>query len=395
MQSLSNRLAATADPSRRLPWPDRPVRVSLAITDLDVGGAERALVALATRLDRRRWQPSVICLSGEGELVDNLRRADVPCVCLNVNPRHPLFAVARVAWALRAQQPELVQSFLFHANLAVKLAAPWAGRPWVVGGLRVAERQRKWHLTLDRLTGRLSAGSVCVSEGVRRFSLATGLPADRLTVIPNGIDPEPFDRAQRIPRESLGIPETAHLALYVGRLDVQKGLPDLLTAAEWVAERSADWHLAIVGDGPERDWLRKRLDFDGERSSAAAGRVHVLGRRTDVAGLLKSADLLVLPSLWEGMPNVILEAMAARLAVVATHVEGTEDLVVPGQTGRLVPPGDPSALGAALLAAAEEPEQCRAHGRAGRQRVEQSFTQAKVVAAYEQLWAGLLGYQPV
>jgi starch synthase (maltosyl-transferring) len=392
VQSLTHRLAETADPARRLPWPEHPVRLTFVITDLDVGGAERALVALATRLDRSRWLPSVICLGGEGELAEILRREAIPCICLDVNPLHPLLAVARVALAMRKQRPELVQSFLFHANLAARLAAPWAGRPWVVGGIRVAERQRRWHLTLDRLTAHLSAGSVCVSDGVRRFSLEAGLTPDRLLVIPNGIDPEPFDRAVPVPRSSIGIPEGGHLAIFVGRLDPQKGLKRLLDAATQVAAKSADWHLAIVGDGPDRGWLIERI-ASMDATVSITGRVRWLGRRSDIPGLLKSADLLVLPSLWEGMPNVVLEAMAAGLPVVATKVEGTEDLVRPGQTGWLVPPGDSEALTVALLEASQDAGRCRTYGQAGRQRIEESFTPQQVVASYESLWAGLLGYR--
>ena len=232
-----------------------------------------------------------------------------------------------------------MQSFLFHANVATRLAAPLAGRPWVVGGLRVAERQRHWHLAVDRLTARLSAGSVCVSEGVARFAREVGgLPADRLIVIPNGVDPSPFDAARPTPRASLGIPDAAHLALFVGRLDPQKGVHVLLDAAEVVARaaRLAPGHRRRrAGTGPRFD---ARNDPDC---------VHWLGRRDDVPGLLKAADLLVLPSLWEGMPNVVLEAMAARRAVVGTAVEGTEDLVIPGRnrlarpTRRSRPPWPP------------------------------------------------------
>ena len=103
-------------------------------------------------------------------------------------------------------------------------------------------------------------------------------------------------------------------------------------------------------------------------------KVHWLGRRDDVPGLLKSADVLVHASLWEGMPNAVLEAMAARRPVIGTAVEGTEDLVVPGQTGWLVPPRDAAALSRALIEAADSPERCRRYGEAGRLRVEQEFS---------------------
>ncbi len=360
-------------------------KVALVITDLDVGGAERALTALATRLSPSRWRVGVFCLSGPGALAEVIHGAGLPCECLDVGRRNPIRAVARLATALRRFGPELIQSYLFHANLAARLAALWTGRPRppVIGGIRVAERQSRWHLLLDRWTSRLCAAEVCVSRGVLAFSRDVGgLDPSRLTVIPNGIDPAPIDAAERVDRAAIGVPEEAHLALFVGRLDAQKGLPDLLVAAERMIARRPDWYLALAGDGPERAWL-----LDAIRGRAAlSDRVRWLGRRDDVPGLLKSADVLVQPSLWEGMPNAVLEAMAARRAVVGTAVEGTEDLVVPGRTGWLVPPRDPTALARALGEAADDPDRRRRYGEAARVRVERKFSLDAVVAAYERLW---------
>jgi glycosyltransferase involved in cell wall biosynthesis len=386
VQTLTGRLATVA----RRPWPDDPVPVSLVITELDVGGAERALVALATHLDRRRWRPSVIALGPEGPLAGPLRAEGLATVCLGVDPRRRVDAVRRLARALRDQAPRLVQSFLFHANVATRLAAPLAGSPWVVNGHRVAERRARRYLTLDRLTERLALGAVCVSRGVLRFMRdVAGLSPDRLVVIPNGVDLGPIDRAKPLARAALGVPEGALLALCVGRLTDQKGLPILLEAAERVAAARPDWHLALVGDGPDREALRRLA----ARSGTLAGRVHWLGLRGDVPALLKTADVFVLPSLWEGMPNVVLEAMAARLAVVATAVEGTEEAVIPGKTGWLVPPGDPESLGRTLLEAADHPERRRRFGDAGRARVEAEFTLRRMVDAYQRLWAGILGLE--
>jgi len=387
-QSLSHRLALTADFCR--PWPDRPIAVALVITDLDAGGAERALVALAAGLEPRRWQVGVFCLGGPGPLVEVVRKVDVPCECLGVRRRNPVQVIVRLAGSLRRFRPQLVQSFMFHANLAARLAAPWAGCPWVIGGLRVAERQKHWHLIMDRLTAPLAVGSVCVSRGVLRFSReVAGLDPARLMVIPNGIDPAPFDAAAPVPRAAIGVPDAAHLALCVGRLDVQKGLPDLLEAAEGVILQRPDWHLVLAGDGPSRNWLLAQL---AERPRLRDN-VHWLGRRDDVPSLLKSADVLVHASLWEGMPNAVLEAMAARRPVIGTAVEGTEDLVVPGRTGWLVPPRDVAALCRALIEAADSPEYRHRYGEAGRLRVEQEFSLERTVAAYEHLWAGILGYR--
>jgi glycosyltransferase involved in cell wall biosynthesis len=365
-------------------------KVALVITDLDVGGAERALTALATRLPASRWQVGVFCLSGPGPLAEVIRGAGLPCECLDVGRRNPIRAVARLAASLRRFGPDLIQSYLFHANLAARVAAPWAGRPRpkVLGGIRVAERQKRWHLTLDRWTSRLCAGEVCVSRGVLAFSRDVGkLDPSRLTVIPNGIDPAPYDAAEPVGRATIGVPDDAHLALCVGRLDPQKGLPDLLDAAERVIARRPTWHLALAGDGPERAWLLATI----EGRPLLRDRVHWQGRRDDVPGLLRTADVLVQASHWEGMPNAVLEAMAARRAVVGTSVEGTEDLVVPGETGWLVPPRDPPALAQALDEAAAGPDRCRRYGEAGRLRVEREFSLDAVVAAYERLWADVLG----
>jgi glycosyltransferase involved in cell wall biosynthesis len=387
-QSLSHRLALTAD--SRHPWPEQPIAVALVITDLDVGGAERALVALAGRLEPRRWRVGIFCLGDQGPLVEIVRQADLPCECLGVRRRHPVRAVVRLARSLRRFEPRLVQSYMFHANVAARLAAPWAGCPWVLGGLRVAEHKKRWHLIVDRLTAQLGVGSVCVSRGVLRFSRdVAGLDPARLTVIPNGIDPAPFDAAVPVVRAVIGIPDDAHLALSIGRLDVQKGLPDLLEAAERVIVERPDWHLALAGDGPNRDWLLVQL---AERPRLRTN-VHWLGHREDIPSLLKSADVLVHASLWEGMPNAVLEAMAARCPVIGTAVEGTEDLIIPGRTGWLVPPRNVTALCRALIEAADSAEHRRRYGEASRLRVEQDFSLDRTVAAYEHLWAGILGFR--
>ena len=159
-----------------------------------------------------------------------------------------------------------------------------------------------------------------------------------------------------------------HLA--VGRLDPQKGLSDLLAAAERVIPEAPDWHLVLAGDGPCRRWLLEQI----ATRPVLIGRVHWLGARDDVPGLLKAANLLVLASRWEGMPNVVLEAMAARRAVVATAVEGTEELVLPCQTGWLVPPRDTASLAHALLEAAHDPALCQAMGQKGRDRAVRAFS---------------------
>ncbi len=128
-----------------------PSSIALCITDLDAGGAEKALVQIARRLDRAVWDPVVYCLSQRGVLADDLEQAGIPTHCLNAGPRD-LLVILRLARLLRRQKPVLLQTFLFHGNLAGRLAAALAGVPVVVSGIRVAEREKTWHLRLERWT---------------------------------------------------------------------------------------------------------------------------------------------------------------------------------------------------------------------------------------------------
>lgn len=389
MLSLARRLAT----AQLAPRPTQPVPIVLVITELEIGGAERALTSLALGLARSRWEVSVVGLGPEGPLARPLREAGLRVDCLGMSSRRPFAAFDRLSAFLRERRPLLVQSFLFHANLLARLAGRRCGVPWILGGLRVAEREKRWHLALDRRTQRLACGSVCVSEGVRQFSIReAGLDPERLIVIPNGLSAETLaaiDQASPADLAELGLPRGIPMALFVGRLEPQKGVRCLLDSARILLANRPDWHMVLIGDGRERTALEAVRASD----PLLASRVHLLGRRGDVPRWLRAARFLVLPSLWEGMPNVVLEAMAAQLPVVGTDVEGTRDLVLPGSTGWLVPPGDPRRLAIALEEAAADPERRGRYGQAARDRVENHYALSAVVEAYDRLWSRLLGFQ--
>ena len=370
--------------------PAAPISIALVITDLDIGGAEKAMVALARGLDQTRWAPHVVCLSGGGALTEFLRAARIPVTCLNARRTSPIEAVGRLRKALEQIQPQLIQSFLFHANVASRLAAARIRPPVpVIGGIRVAERQRRWHLRLERMTQRLGLGWVCVSDSVREFSIATArLDPKRLLVIPNGIDAEPFDKVTPAPRGKLAESADAPLALFVGRLDVQKGVDTLLDAMRLILRRKEHVSLALAGGGPLRPMIQDQMDQDSMLST----HVRMLGRRDDIPALLKACDFLVLPSRWEGMPNVVLEAMAAGKAVIASDVDGTREIEFEGWR---VPPDDANALARAIEEAASSRETLASLGQLNRARVAERHLQSAVVQRYEALWLRVLGYGAV
>jgi glycosyltransferase involved in cell wall biosynthesis len=366
---------------------ERPLRLALCITELDIGGAERCLVELATRLDRGRFVPVVYALSPRPEpdqrsLLPRLEAAGIETYFLGATGAwHLPAAISQLTRLLRRQRPGLLQSFLFHAGFVGRCAAWRAGVPVVLSGVRVAEQGVWWHVRLDRLTSRLVDRYVCVSQAVASFSRSRlGLPEDRFVVVPNGIDVERFAGASAVDLVGLGLPAGRRAVTYVGRLETQKGVAELVESAPPWLEKLPAHDLVVVGAGPMERQLRALSDGLGVSS-----RVHFAGWRADVAEILKASDLLVLPSRWEGMPNVILEAMAAGRAVVSTDVEGVRELLGEDATAQVVPRGDYGAFAARIAALAADNGALERLGAANQRRAEQ-FSWDRMVRAYEKLF---------
>ena len=364
-----------------------PVPIAFCITDLDRGGAEQALVQIVTRLDRNEWAPHVFCLAGEGELAAPLREAGVPVTCLNAKRWWNAGVLFRLRREMRRLRPAVLQTFLYHANILGRVAGRMARVPVVVSGIRVAERRSRFRLWFDRVTERWVARHVCVSEGVAKFSIETGrLSPEKVVVIPNGVDFERFATAEPADLSEFGIGPESRVLLFVGRLDPQKGIRGLLESMRELSSRAsfAGTHLLFVGHGPSRGEIERFVRDDHlERC------VHLLGRRNDVPALMRAADCLVLPSLWEGMPNVVLEAMAVGLPVVATAVEGTAELVRDGETGLLVPAGDREALSAAIDAVLCDGESAARRGQSAQDHVSKRFTWEGIAKQYADLYRDL------
>ena len=355
----------------------RRIRVAFVITELDPGGAERQLVQLVTNLDRDRFESEAVCLSGEGELAGVLRDAGIRVTSLHAGGRWDAGVLFRLRRHFRRSRPDVVQTFLFHANIAGRLAARRAGVPVVVSGIRVAERRHRWHLWLDRWTDRFVDRHVCVSRDVAEFSTQVGkLPAEKLVVIPNGVEVDRFVAADAADLGEFGFPEDARVILFVGRLDEQKDPQRLVDAFRIMTHEVSDATLLIVGTGPLESALRQSaLEF--------GGRVVLAGQRADVARLMKAASCLALPSRWEGMPNVVLEALAAGLPVVASDVEGVRELLREGTLGTLVEEPGPAPLAAGLVEALKAPDQALAKAREAQVVIFNEYTVGGAVAAYE------------
>jgi len=356
------------------------------ISELDIGGAETALFNLARRVDRGRFgQPVVACLWGNGEVGRWLADAGIEVIYLHRRKTGLLLSALRVRRLLKSGRFRLLHSFLYHANIVGRIAAIGTGVP-AISSIRVMEVDRPLRVAIDRWTHRWAAAETCVSEGVRRWSIERGLPADKLVVVPNGIDcSKPIPPAGTI-RPELGLSDDAKIALFVGRLHRQKGPDLLLEAAERLCPQLPKLHFVLAGDGP----LGKALALGTERSGISP-RFHLLGRRDDVPRLMADADVFVLPSRWEGMPNAVLEAMAAGRPVVAADIGGCGELVVNGTTGKLVAPGNVAQLAEAIAAIVTDTALGERMGTAGRRRVCSEFTIERMVRLNEELYERVLG----
>jgi len=359
------------------------------ITDLDVGGAERVLLETVRRLDRSRFRPTVCSLAPPGAVASEFAQLGVPVFSLGMTGLRHLLGVRHLLRLLGRQRFDILHSHLFHANVLGRLAARWAGVPVVVSTIHVAE-PRRWHLLVDRWTAPLASQLVAVSAGVRAHVVERAhLPAERILVIHNGVDVSRFSLPRGGFRSSAGIPPECTLITTVGRLDTQKGLPYLLESARLVTRGRPHVRFLVVGEGPHRRDLVRHRDRLGLK-----GRVWFLGFRPDVPQILADSDIFVLASLWEGMPIVLLEALAAGLPVAATDVPGVTEVIADGETGLVVPVKDVEALAGALCRLLDEPDLRRSLAQAGRRRAEDEFGWEKVVATTMALYERLLREVP-
>jgi glycosyltransferase involved in cell wall biosynthesis len=286
--------------------------------------------------------------------------------------------VRRLRRVLAAVGPDVVHLHSAKAGLAGRLAVrgrvPTLFQPHAWSFLAATGAQGRAALAWERFAVRWTARLVCVSDSERELGERSGIRG-RAAVVPNGVDLgrfRPYDAAGRAEaRARLGLHESP-TAVCVGRLAPQKGQGDLLDAWSVVRAAVPGAQLVLVGDGPDADVLARRAE--------AAPGVRLTGARDDVPDWLAAADVVVVPSRWEGMALVPLEAMACGRSVVATDVIGIADSVVPA-AGAVVPAGDTAELAAALVERLRDPGQADAEGWAGRIHVEAHHDAVSAAAA--------------
>jgi glycosyltransferase involved in cell wall biosynthesis len=363
-------------PAERL----RPLRVLHIVGNAIVGGVECWVERLLEHLPRDRFTSTVLC-PFEGPLVPRLRRLGIEVFVTPMPDDPPWSTIHGVAALARERGVGLVHAHLANAHVLAGLVGRLVQRPVL---FTVHGRQ----LTLTDLEVHHAAGThlSTVCRASHLHALGVGAAPKRLYLEPNGVDTAAFvprPRADSL-RASLPVPPEAPLVGFVGRLSPEKGPEVFLRALPSILARVPAAHAVICGEGP----LEAALRAQGHRSRLAR-RVHFLGACDPMPRLYPALDLLVSSSFSEAMPLAVMEAMACALPVVATRVGGVPELVAHGHTGWLVAPGDAEELAARAAALLADGALARRFGEAGRERVQQHFDLARLVARHAALYGQL------
>jgi glycosyltransferase involved in cell wall biosynthesis len=367
--------------------PSWPPRLLLAVDSLEVGGAERHVVDLALALHRKGYGVEVAC-SVAGGLSESLEAAGVPVWPLTgrLVKRRVSPAYARgIRRLLRGGGFDLVHAHIFASAAAAAIATLGKGLPLVITEHTEASWQTWRTRWISRWAHRRARHTIAVSTPIeRRLIERDGVPSDLVTLIPNAVIPAPDETPDSASTLPDGWPEGPLIGV-VARLQPEKGVANFLQAATRVSRIFPEAGFLVVGDGPLREELLSLVERLG-----ISKRVRFLGYRTDSRALMGLMDVLVVPSLTEGSPLIVLEAMAAGIPVVASAVGGIPDQLRHGEEGILVPPDDPDALGEALGALLRDPAYARRLGETGRLRTENEFSHETLVRRIEVVYRAAL-----
>lgn len=360
------------------------VRLMFVLTSPARGGIEEVVLALLQRLDPADF---TLALAAPAALLDayasDLRGVAVDARAVQAESWLRVGEVRRLGEFVRRWRPDVVNPHLFRSTAIAAPLARWHGASAVVETYHGREGWRRGlvrgSFLPDRLVARSLDRAIAVSEAAADFLVrGKGYPAGKVVVVPNGRDLSRFapGRDREAVRKELGLDGQTPLVGVVGRLEAQKGHAWLLDAWPEVLRDFPDARLLVVGDGSLREALEARA-----RAASIAHGVRFTGFRTDVPRLLGALDVVVLPSLYEGMPLTAIEAGAMARPVVATAVDGTPEVVRDGETGLLVPPADAPALARAIATMLRDPDTASRMGRAARARALARFDLARQVEA--------------
>ncbi len=365
---------------------NRKIRVLQLVEGLSLGGAETKLLELIDHMDKSRFETTVCSLGlGNNKLLHRVKELDVDFLQMERKNRFDVTLPFRLAKLAKEKQIDVIMTTLFYADFMGALAGKIAGTKAVFSWETISAPEWLYPRRLYpyRFAIRYCTNVISVSKATARWlSDERGVAPDKVIVIPYGVDIDKFSPGKNLElKRSLGLADDAPVVGTVARLHPQKGHKYLIEAAPEIIRNVPNVKFVFAGDGETRTELEQMVQQKG-----IAEHFMFLGFRSDVHELLNVFDMFVLPSLYEGLPNVILEAMATGLPVVACAVDGTPELVVDGETGYLAEPRVPEQLAVKISDIMSKPERAKSFGEAGRLRAEEHFSLTKEVNEFQTLY---------
>jgi len=371
-----------------MPRPDTRPCVAHVIDELPAHGAERLLVDVL-RHRSAAFDYHVVCLMRGGQLEPEIRELGVPVTILGYRGKYDVSLLWRLVRWLRANRIAVVHTHLFTADTWGRSAARIAGLRAIFSTVHSTNQWKsRLYRLVDRLLARVSACVIACSEEVGKVLVVRDrLPAARVRVVRNGVALARFAAVSGAGvRAEFGVPAGRPLLALIGRFHPAKGHADLLAALARLRQERVAFHCLLVGAGELQAEIEADIAFRG-----LADAVTLTGERSDIPRILAATDVLVLPSRWEGLPMILLEAMAMARAVVATAVGGIPDVVADGNNGLIVAPGSVPALTQALQRVIADAGLRARLGDSARETVRRLYDVTTTVAAYEALYRAALG----
>ena len=382
----------------------RPIRILYLIDTLESGGAERSLLEISSRLDRNEFDPVVVSLYEGEALQSEFEAAGVRVKCLNNRGTYRFVEGAkRVRESVRLEQPDLIHTSLFRAGQVGRIVG-WlqncpvistlSGTPYARERIQNDSGVSVWKLRLlqltDACTARCASHFHSVSETVKTYNCRhLWLPKKRVVVVPRGRDVAALSSVSEVEiqktRTELRLGGRYPVVLNVGRLMPAKNQENLIRSIQRVRERYPDVLLLIAGDGPLRSELEQQITESG------LGRhVSLLGNRSDVPSLLQTADVFAFPSVYEGLPGALIEAMLASCAIVASDIPMITELIQHDIHGITVSPNRVDQIAAGICRLAEDESVRQELGRAARESASRRFDIVRVVREMQDLYRQVL-----
>jgi glycosyltransferase involved in cell wall biosynthesis len=371
------------------------IKIIHIITGLQTGGAEMMLFKLLSHTNREVFVPEVISLLGEGPIADKIRSLNIPIHMLNLNRKFPNPAkVVKLAWRIRKMRPDIVQTWMYHADLLGGIAAWFARLPLVFWNIRhsnlsatVNKKTTLWTaVCCAKLSYVIPSKIVCCAEASRQTHIQYGYDKSKLVVIPNGFDLDRFKpdaNAGFSMRQELGISEDTLLIGMIGRFDPQKDHENFIRAAQILNQSDPDVRFLLCGADVNKE---NNKIFNLVKAANMEDKIYLLGSRSDIPRIMASLNIVALSSCGgEGFPNVIGEAMACGIPCVVTDVG--DSAIIVGETGIVVPPKDSTALAKGWAKMIESGEAMRVvMGQEARKRIRINYCLPAIAKLYEDMY---------